>query len=73
MTVATWVSQKSSTLAPAALMNAALGASMRSLRPIKVACPPPENPARQRSAVTIGLLRQPASATAKKLIRERLA
>ena len=50
--VGTWVSQKSSTLAPAALRNAALSASMRSRRPIKVACLPPENAASVCSAVS---------------------
>ena len=69
----TWVSQKSYTLALAAFRNTALNASIRSLRPTTVACLPPENSASERSAISTGLVRQPARATAKKFINERLA
>ena len=62
-----------STLAPAALRNAALNTSMRSVRPTTVACLPPENSESERSAISTGAVRQPASATAKKFISERLA
>src|SRR5262245_59254123 len=46
---------------------------MRSLRPMIAACLPPENIARVRKASSTGSVRQPASATAKKLSRARLA
>ena len=39
----------------------------------KVACLPPENSASERSAISTGPVRQPASATAKKFMNERLA
>jgi hypothetical protein len=73
MTVGTWVSQKSKTLAAAALRKAALSASMRSQRPIRVACWRPENSARDCRATSMGGARQPASATAKKFMSARLA
>jgi hypothetical protein len=46
---------------------------VRSLCPITVACRPPENSLSERSAISTGLVRQPASATAKKFMNERLA
>src|SRR5215831_14416514 len=73
MTVATCVSQKSSTLAAAALRNAALNASVRSRRPITVAWPCPENSWSDLRAISTGALRQPASATAKKFNKARFA
>jgi hypothetical protein len=73
ITVSTWVSQKSSTLALAALRNAALSASTRSRRPITAACRPPEKVVSDRNAVSIAGSRQPVSATAKKFISARLA
>src|SRR6516165_6488718 len=68
ITVRTWVSQKSYTLPLAAFRNTALNTSIRSLRPTTVACLPPENSASERSAISTGLVRQPARATAKKFI-----
>src|SRR5262245_35816523 len=73
MAVGRWVSSKSSTLAPAALRNAALSTSMRSPRPITVACWQLENSASDDSAISTGSLRQPESATAKKFSSARLA
>ncbi len=73
MTVGRCVSQKSNTLAPAAFRKAALRASMRSLLPTTVACLRSENSASERSAISTGSVRQPASATAKKLSNARLA
>src|ERR1700722_2208544 len=46
---------------------------MRSARPTTVACLPLENSASEPSAISTGPVRQPASATAKKFISERLA
>jgi hypothetical protein len=46
---------------------------MRSGRPTRRACRPPENIASERNAVSIGAARLPASATAKKFMNERLA
>jgi hypothetical protein len=73
MSVRKCVSQKSKTLAEAALRKAALKASMRSARPMTAACSRPENILSDASAISTGPVRQPASATAKKLRSDRLA
>jgi len=73
ITVRRWVSQKSWTLALAALRNAALSASMRSVRPTTVACLPRRIQRASAMRFSTGPVRQPASATAKKFMNERLA